>query len=156
MIGEATLMARIVVAFASSYVLGFEREVRGATVGDRTFALVGTAAAAVTAVSLEKAPHAIGGIVTGVGFIGAGVLFRGESGLTRGVTTAATLFLTASVGIVAGTGHLMGCVLLTALMILLLEIRHVPGLRLLDARRWEERARNDAAPPGGKGPGGTA
>ena len=155
MIGEATLMARIVVAFACSYVLGFEREVRGATVGDRTFALVGTAAAAVTAVSLEKAPHAIGGIVTGVGFIGAGVLFRGESGLTRGVTTAATLFLTASAGIVAGTGHLGGCVLLTALMILLLEIRHIPGVRLLDARRWEERARNDAAPPAGKDPGAT-
>ena len=156
MIGEASLMARIVVAFGSSYMLGFERELRGATVGDRTFALVGTAAAAVTAVSLEKAPHAIGGIVTGVGFIGGGVLFQGEGGLTRGVTTAATLFLTASVGIVAGTGHLLGTVLLTALMILLLEIRHIPGLRLLDARRWEERARNDAAPPVGKDPGGTA
>jgi putative Mg2+ transporter-C (MgtC) family protein len=72
------------------------------------------------------------------------------------VTTAATLFLTASVGIVAGTGHLLGAAILTALMILTLEIRHLPVVRLLDARRWEERARNDAAPPIRKEPGGTA
>src|SRR5580765_735347 len=86
------VIAHVAVAFALSYVIGFERELRGAPAGDRTFALVGTGAAAMTAVLIGPAPNAIAGVITGVGFIGAGLLFRGTAGMLKGMTSAATIF----------------------------------------------------------------
>ena len=69
--------------------VGFERSVRGSAAGDRTFAMVCAAAAAVTAVVARSSPQAVAGVITGVGFIGAGVVFHGEGGLITGITTAA-------------------------------------------------------------------
>ena len=130
----------IAVAFGLSFVIGFERELRGAPVGDRTFALVGTGAAAVTAVTLISSPQAIAGVITGVGFIGAGLVFRGDEGMLKGMTSAATIFAVAAIGVVAGTGRLMLAAGVAALVLVDLELRFVPGLRLLDSRRY---ARND-------------
>ena len=79
------LIGRIAVAFGLSFVIGFEREIRGGAAGDRTFALVGTAAAAIAVIAVSKnAGNAIAGVVTGVGFIGAALLFRSEAGVLRG------------------------------------------------------------------------
>src|SRR5438128_5023763 len=100
------LLARIAVGFALGFVLGFERELRGSPAGDRTFALVGAGAAAITAVTYKTSPQAVAGVITGVGFIGAGLLFRGEGGVVKGVTTAATIFAAAAMGVVVGYGHL--------------------------------------------------
>src|SRR2546421_6538257 len=94
------VLAHIALAFALSFVIGFERELRGAPAGDRTFALVGTGAAAITTVTVGNSPQAIAGIVTGIGFIGAGLMFRGE-GVLKGMTSAATIFAVAAIGIVA-------------------------------------------------------
>src|SRR3954469_10070569 len=92
------VFSHVAVAFALSFVIGFEREIRGAPAGDRTFALVGTGAAAVTAVTLQSSPQAIAGVITGIGFIGAGMLFRGDEGTLRGMTSAATIFAVAAIG----------------------------------------------------------
>src|SRR5258706_9440711 len=95
----------IAVAFALSFVIGFERELRGAPVGDRTYALIGTGAASVTAVTLVSSPQAIAGVLTGIGFAGAGLVFRGDEGMLKGMTSAATIFAVAAIGVVAGTGR---------------------------------------------------
>ncbi|HKN91879.1 MAG TPA: MgtC/SapB family protein, partial [Acidimicrobiia bacterium] len=58
---DLVLFGRVGLAFVLSYAIGFERALRGAPAGDRTFALVGTAAAAVSAVTVGSAPQAIGG-----------------------------------------------------------------------------------------------
>lgn len=147
--GDFALLARIAVGFALGFVLGFERELRGATAGDRTFALVGAGATAITAVAYRSSPQAVAGVVTGVGFIGAGVVFQGQEGLIRGITTAASIFAVAAVGVVVGYGHLLlGA--LTALGILVtLELRHLPALAFLDARRYQRRFREDNAMPRG-------
>ena len=130
----------IALAFALSYVIGFERELRGSAAGDRTFALVGTGAAAVTAVAANNSPQAIAGVLTGIGFIGAGLVFRGGQGMLKGITSAATIFAVTAVGVVAGYGHEWLAVWVALLVLVDLELRHLPLLRFLDARRY---ARDD-------------
>jgi putative Mg2+ transporter-C (MgtC) family protein len=133
---DLVLLGRVAVAFACCFVVGFERETRGAAAGDRTFALVGLGAAAITAVTIGEAPQAIAGIVTGIGFIGAALVLRSENGMLLGVTSAASVFAVTAVGVTAGSGHLLLAVLITALVLLDLELQHIPGLRRLDAKRY--------------------
>lgn len=134
------VFGHIALAFALSFVIGFEREIRGAPAGDRTYALVGTGSAAITAVTAGVAPQAIAGIVTGIGFIGAGLLFRGGEGMLTGMTSAATIFAVAAIGIVAGIGEEWLAVGVAALVVVDLELRQLPLLKHLDARRY---ARDD-------------
>ena len=145
---EAALLARIGLGFALAFVIGFERELRGSPAGDRTFALVGGASTAITAAVWRSSPQALAGVITGIGFIGAGVVVHGQNEFIRGITTASAIFATAGIGVVVGTGHLaLGAA--TALGILLvLEIRNVPVLRRLDARRYQAAFRDDNDPPG--------
>jgi putative Mg2+ transporter-C (MgtC) family protein len=152
------LLARVAVGFAMSYAFGFERQLRGSPAGDRTFTLVGTVATAVTAVAYASSPQAVAGILTGVGFIGAGMVFvHGVS--VRGLTTAATVFAVAGIGIVVGFGHMVLGVVVTAALLFILEIQHLPIARFLDAETFASRFANDAEGPplwpgGGSGAGG--
>ena len=146
---EWEMVGRIAVAFGLSFVIGFEREVRGGPAGDRTFALVGTAAAAIGAIAAARnAGNAIAGIVTGVGFIGGALLFRGEGGMVRGITSASAVLATAAIGVLAGAGYLLVATAASALILLALEIRYLPILSYLDSRRYMDRFRDDDAPPG--------
>jgi putative Mg2+ transporter-C (MgtC) family protein len=140
---DLALLVRILVGFGLAYAFGFERQLRGSAAGDRTFAMVGAAAAAITSIVYKSSPQAVAGVVTGIGFIGGGVVFRGQMGMVRGVTTAATIFATAAVGVVVGYGHLLLAAITTALLLLTLEIQHIPFLRWLDAKNYEERFAND-------------
>ncbi|MBC3840111.1 MgtC/SapB family protein [Streptacidiphilus sp. 4-A2] len=139
-------------AFALTYTLGFERAVRGAAAGDRTFSLIGVGAAVVAALSQNGAPNVLTGVITGVGFIGGGLTFRqslaeGEGEMVRGITTAATIFAAAAIGAAAGEGLLLLAVTGTLLALLTLEIRHIPLLRLLEARRWARHYGEDELRP---------
>jgi putative Mg2+ transporter-C (MgtC) family protein len=136
---DILLLPRIGVGFVLAYILGFERQIRGAPAGDRTFALVGTAATAITAVTHLNSPQAVAGVVTGIGFIGGGVLFHGQGAMVRGITTAATIFAAAGVGVVVGYGHLLLGTAVAAGVLLTLEIQHIPFLRWLDARSYKGR-----------------
>jgi putative Mg2+ transporter-C (MgtC) family protein len=140
---DLVLFGRVGLAFVLCYVLGFERALRGASAGDRTFSLVGTAAAAITAVTIAPAPQAIGGVVTGVGFIGAGLVLRGGTGMIRGVTSAAAIFAATGIGVVAGSGHAWLAVFVSLLTLLDLELRHMPFLSRLEAHRYSDRMAND-------------
>ena len=142
------LVFRILVGFGLAFVIGFERELRGSVAGDRTFSLIGGASAAAASVTAATSPQALAGIITGVGFIGGGLILRFPSdSKVHGVTTAATVFATAAMGLVVGMGHLLiGC-LVAALMLVALELRFVPIVRLLDARRYQDRFGNDEDPP---------
>ncbi len=144
-------LGRVLLAFAVSFVVGFERELRGSAAGDRTYAMVGTAAAGIVVVTYRISPQAVGGVVTGIGFIGGGLVFREGVRNIRGITSAATMLAVTGVGIVAGTGHWLLTVLLGVLLLVDLELRNIPGLNRLDARRYAGRARDDMAPPGGQG-----
>lgn len=104
---------RLLAAAAAGIAIGINREMQGKPLGMRTLALVGvgTALATMTAVDfrgLDQHPDALSrvvqgvlqGVLTGIGFIGAGVVLRDkESGTVHGLTTAASVWVTAALGI---------------------------------------------------------
>ena len=145
---EWELIGRVALAFGLSFVIGFERQLRGGQAGDRTYALVGTAAAAVSTIAITRsAGNAIAGVVTGVGFIGGALVFRGSAGTLRGITSAAAVLATTTIGVVAGAGYPLLAIAATALVLVVLELRFVPVLRYLDARRYMGRVMGDDDPP---------
>jgi putative Mg2+ transporter-C (MgtC) family protein len=141
------LLGRIGLGFALAFVVGFERGLRGSPAGDRTFALIGAATAALTAVLYKSSPQGLAGVITGIGFIGAGVVFHTENSFVRGITTASAIFATAAIGVVVGTGHLAIGVITAAGVLLILELRNIPVLQRLDARRYRQSFRDDNEPP---------
>jgi len=144
---DLALLARIGVGFALAYIFGFERQLRGSPAGDRTFALIGASAAAITAVAARTSPQTIAGVITGIGFIGGGIVFHQENGFVKGVTTAATVLAAAAIGIVVGFGHLLLGVITAFGLLVTLELPHLPFLRALDADTISDRFQNDRAFP---------
>ena len=144
-------LAHISIACALTYALGFERQLRGSPAGDRTFALIGTGSAIVGVLAEAGAPNALAGAITGIGFIGAGLVFRqaisSHRQIVRGLTSAAGIFAASAIGAAAGQGYLALAALGTALALLVLELRYIPWLRVLDATRWSDRFRNDDPDP---------
>lgn len=121
-------------AWIAGALIGLERNYSGRPAGLRTHALVSTASALLMIVSyyqwdwLGTIPkdtvrtdptRVVQGIMTGIGFLGAGVIFK--DGLTvRGLTTAASIWMTASVGILYGIGFFFPAVLATIMTLLTL------------------------------------
>jgi putative Mg2+ transporter-C (MgtC) family protein len=109
-------IAELALAFVLSAAIGLEREVRQKSAGLRTYTLVGIASALIVLVSkygftnildpgrIVLDPSRIAAqIVSGIGFIGGGVIFVRKD-LVRGLTTAATVWLTSAVGMACGAG----------------------------------------------------
>jgi len=129
---DTILLARTSLAAALGFVIGYLRERRGSPAGDRTYAMVALGAAAFTTIGVDDFPATaeklIAGIVTGVGFLGAGVIMRQGTGEVRGLTTAASIWAIAAVGVVVGAGdYLMGAII-AAMIALVLEWDHLPLL----------------------------
>ncbi len=139
---DLALLVRIGVAVALAFPIGWEREFRGSEAGDRTFMLVSLGAAAFTAVGVENFPataeKVMAGVVTGVGFLGGGMILK-DGANVRGLTTAAAIWATAAVGMLAGVGELLIAGLVTGMVILILEFEFLPVVGRLDARRWRPK-----------------
>ncbi len=142
-VGDLEALGRICLAALLGFVVGWERRLRGHSAGDRTFALacVGAAAFTVAAVPFpDDAGKVIAGIVTGVGFIGGGLVFRPQTGKdVHGLTTAVGLWAMVAVGVLAGIGRLVLASGTTVVVVVLLELQQLPVLQLLDADRFMER-----------------
>ena len=150
---DLELFGRIVLAALLGGVVGWERYVRGQMAGDRTFALVAIGAAAFTALGVDAFPNTaeklIAGIITGIGFIGGGLLLRAQGGVVHGLTTSTAIWAVAAVAVLAGAGDAVLAIAVAALVVLILELRYIPLLDRLDARHWVDRARSDvdSTPP---------
>jgi putative Mg2+ transporter-C (MgtC) family protein len=95
-------------ALAAGSIIGLERTYRGRPAGFRTHALVCLASALLMVIRIDPTRMAQG-IMTGIGFLGAGVIFK--EGLTvRGLTTAASIWITAALGILYGVGFYLPAV----------------------------------------------
>jgi putative Mg2+ transporter-C (MgtC) family protein len=108
------VLFRLAAAVAAGAVIGLDRELRRKPAGLRTMALVGLGAASFTLGTIDPARGAytdstarvIQGIVTGIGFLGAGAILRGTGEDTvRGLTTAASIWLAAATGIACALGN---------------------------------------------------
>jgi putative Mg2+ transporter-C (MgtC) family protein len=143
-------LVRLALSAGLGYVVGWERQVRGHSAGDRTFALVCLGATAFTIAAVpfpSDAGKVIAGIVTGVGFLGAGLVARPHAmAEPHGLTTASAVWSMVAVGVLAGIGRLLLASVVALVILFVLEIRYVPGLSLLDARR-HTRARHDESEP---------
>ena len=147
---QLVIVLHVLLAFGLTFAVGFERELRGSPAGDRTFALIGVASGVIGVLASQNGALSIlTGAVTGVGFIGAGMLFRPSTepmATMHGVTTAATIIAAAAIGAASGEGQVWLACVGTALILLVLELRYIPYVRVLDARRWSADFKNDADP----------
>ncbi len=119
-----TLLLRLLAAVIAGGIVGVEREMTGQPAGLRTHALVSLGAALFTGVSLLYSEgdqlRTVAALATGIGFLGAGAIVR--SGATvQGLTTAASLWVTAAVGLAAGTGLYLLVAASVVLMLIVLR-----------------------------------
>ena len=150
---EWDLVARVALGFGLTAAIGFERDLRGGQAGDRTYSLIGTAAAAIAAVAIaHNAGNAIAGMITGVGFVGGALLFRGHEGIVHGITSASAVLACAVIGAVAGADYPILATTTAGLVLLALELRYLPVLRYLDSRRYVHMFRGDDDPPEARRP----
>jgi putative Mg2+ transporter-C (MgtC) family protein len=132
------------VAIACGAIVGFERQMRGKPAGVRTSILIclGTAVfirlGATLAGPMADPARVLGQLVTGVGFLGAGVMFSRE-GTVVGVTTAAVVWVLAAIGAAIGFGLYSGAFALALVTVVVLV-----GIDLLESSRlWAMRGMHD-------------
>lgn len=144
-----SVLGKLLLATILGGAIGLEREFAGKSAGLRTNILICVGAALFTQLSVDIArvgftpdgrPYGdttriAAQIVSGIGFLGAGAILRG-SGSIIGLTTAATIWLVAAVGVAVGSGAYVDAIGATALIILVLI-----GLRPLEARVALKRRR---------------
>jgi putative Mg2+ transporter-C (MgtC) family protein len=139
------LLGRLLLATVLGAAVGIERESTGKEAGLRTTILICLGAALFTDLSSTLASSSSDGtritanIVTGIGFLGAGAILQ-KGGHVKGLTSAATIWVVAAIGVASGGGQYVAAIGTTLLVLLVL----VPLRRW--ERRWERRA--DARAPG--------
>ena len=130
MITTADLCLRLASAVLVGGLIGINREARAKAVGVRTLGLVGLGAALVTLSGSgfsgemdANASRALQGLITGIGFLGAGVIVKGaREEQVHGLTTAAAIWVTAALGVVCGLGAYLPLAISLVLMALLLRL----------------------------------
>lgn len=128
---ELIIVVKLIVSFLLGAFIGFDRETHGRDAGIRTYAAVCIGATLFTAVSahlvsdVAAASRVIANIVTGVGFLGAGIIYRNSSaGTSHGLTTAATVWCTAAVGVAVGLNMFIIAIVGAIALYLLLSLHH--------------------------------
>ena len=130
-VDQLEILGRLIMAAGLGGLIGLERELRGYPAGIRTMALITMGAMLFTDISqlLGGDDRIAAGIVTGIGFLGAGVIFR-EGYTVRGITTAATIWAAAAIGMAIGRELYLVAGLGTLIIFVVLEAR--PFTRRVD------------------------
>ena len=123
------MILRLLLAAALGAIIGYQRERASKPAGLRTHTLICLGAALFTVASIygfgEADPARIAaGIVTGIGFLGAGAIFHREGGIVEGLTTAATMWSVAAIGLAAGAGLYLVSAVTTAIILIILFLPH--------------------------------
>lgn len=120
---------RLLVAAILGGLLGYERERQGKSAGVRTHMLVAIGAALFVLIPQQAGAsgadlsRVLQGLIAGVGFLGAGAIIMGTKEVeTRGLTTAAGIWVTAAIGVAAGMGRESTAVLSTLISLLILSV----------------------------------
>lgn len=124
---NVVILLRLLLAFVLSGLIGLEREIHGRAAGLKTHILVSVGSTLIMLTSIYMAETFTGitsadpsriaaGVVTGIGFIGAGTILRSRASVV-GLTTAASLWASAGVGLAVGCGFYVGAIFATALIL---------------------------------------
>lgn len=131
---EIEPILRVLLAVVLGAAIGFQRERVAKPAGLRTHALIALGSALFTVVSVfgfgvgADPSRVAAGIVTGIGFVGAGVIFRGLRGDgVVGLTTAASIWTTAGVGLAVGVGMYLIAFIVTVIAVVVLILPKVRG-----------------------------
>lgn len=153
MLSTIDICLRLSAAVLAGGLVGLNRELHSKPVGVRTLGLVALGAALVTLAGSgfaddgtdANASRAIQGTITGIGFLGAGVIVKGGGSRVHGLTTAAAIWVTAALGIVCGLGAYRPLVLGMGFLLVTLLVGGIID-RAIEARRRSQQARR----PGGE------
>lgn len=140
---DISIVVRLALAAVLGGVIGIERETGGKPAGIRTHALVCLGSALFMLISIKSPEFFPGtktvdpgriaaGVVTGVGFLGAGTIIR-AGGSVKGLTTAASIWTVAAIGLGVGVGYYATAVVATALA---LAVLHLPDA----VTKWVRRS----------------
>ena len=124
---DVEILIRFLLAALWGGIVGLEREYRSKSAGFRTMIMISTGACFFTimskAIGDPSNPDRIASnIVTGIGFLGAGVIFRGGENRVSGITTAATIWTVAAIGMGIGSGYYFAAASASVLIIFVLAI----------------------------------
>ena len=116
------LLIQVALSVLTGALVGAEREYRSKSAGFRTMILISVGATVLTYCSIligspDNPDRIASNIATGIGFIGAGVIFKGESKVS-GLTTAATIWAVAAMGMLIGTGHYLDALLICVVILI--------------------------------------
>ena len=120
------ILLRLVVAAIAGGLIGLEREALHKPAGVRTHMLVSLGAALFVLATLSIIPDEVGrimaGVATGIGFLGAGTIFRSKDHV-KGLTSAASIWAVAAIGLTVGGGQYVLAIVATILVILILQLK---------------------------------
>ena len=129
---EAIVLAKLVFALILGAVIGLDRERHGKEMGIRTYAAVTIGATLFTCVTahmqndVSAVSRVVANIITGVGFLGIGVIYKDGAGNSHGLTTAATVWATAAIGVAIGLNMFFIALGATGLLYFLISLHHRP------------------------------
>lgn len=152
-ITETTALIRLGVSLVLGLCIGFERERHKHQAGLRTFTLVciGSTLAMLISISIcQQNTNLLNGdpgriaaqVLTGIGFIGAGLIMKNNDGIS-GLTTAATVFVTAIIGLGVGAGMILVCSVMTVAVIVLLLLSSVKSMKNPETAHPHEEVEED-------------
>jgi putative Mg2+ transporter-C (MgtC) family protein len=125
---QLEMILRILLAAALGAVIGLQREMVGKPAGARTLGLISVGAAIFSVISTLSFPggdpsRIAAGVVTGIGFLGAGAILHRHGGV-EGLTTAATIWASAGIGLAAGAGLYIIAPSVTVIILIILFLPH--------------------------------
>jgi len=151
-VSELEVVLRLLLATVLSGLVGFEREVTGRVAGFRTHILVcvGSTLIILTGIHMLAQSGAAnldptrmaGQVVSGIGFLGAGTIIQFKDSV-RGLTTAASLWAVAGIGLAVGAGFYLGAVVTTAIVLLVLFVFTRLGRRVGPKARANNKRSNE-------------
>jgi putative Mg2+ transporter-C (MgtC) family protein len=127
---EWEMVLRLLLAAALGGVIGFQREWSGKEAGLRTNMLISLGSALLTVLSIYAFPGSdpsriAAGVAAGIGFIGGGVILHRDGGAVKGLTSAATIWAIAAIGMAAGAGKYLIAVAACILTLVILVLPHI-------------------------------
>jgi putative Mg2+ transporter-C (MgtC) family protein len=128
---ELEMILRLLVAAALGFLIGLQREWKEKPAGVRTLTLISVGSALFAIISemgfVGGDPSRIAaGIVTGIGFLGAGAILHRHGGV-EGLTTAAAIWATAGVGLAVGAGLYLIAIIVAGITLSVLFLPHIPS-----------------------------
>jgi len=128
---EGEFVFKLLLSLGAGFLVGMERESRGKKAGISTQTFVIAGAMLFTMMSLMIDPNeparVAAQIVTGIGFLGAGIILKDKTGNITNLTTAASIWFSAAIGMTIGIGYYMIAILATLFSILVPRIPHFFG-----------------------------